>query len=281
MQLAKASADLVGLQHDNLVLQSIPTPRVFRPGTHGTSFHCDYWYGHGLEFYTIWLPLTPVEPGNSFFVCTEEYQKSLYEKLENTLKFIELEEEILTFSSPVLPKPGSAFIFNSKVLHGSPTNISSKTRVSFDFRIGHKSDVTSTKDLANYYHFKNGFFYLPKHPLEGARVLKYVCGGKGKNTFAQHAIIEESARHYKMNISEQEAEVERFGFPMLHAYLSGAMSHKKLDGIIIASRTLLDPEIINLASCSKLKVWCALENMFLIDIAGSEPHDESWLTDKT
>jgi hypothetical protein len=263
MLVARNVADSVGLTHSDLVLQSVPTPRIFRPQAHGTSFHCDFWYGHGLSTYTIWLPLTPVEPGNSFFICSEESQELLYEKLVRTRKFTELEEELLEFSAPVLPAPGSAFMFHSKVLHGSPKNTSSKTRVSFDFRIGSKFDKTSTKDLANYYHFKDGEFILPKHKLDGKRVLKYICGGEGKNTFAQHAIIEESAKRYNINISEQEAEIERYGFPMFHAYLTGVMKHKQVDGIIVASQTILDKQALALASASDVPVWCALENKFL------------------
>ena len=264
LQVAQKAADSVGLLNDGLVLQSVPTPRIFRPGSHGTSFHCDYWYGHGLSTFTVWMPMTPVESGNSFFICAEERQGALYDKLVSTRKFTELEDELLGFSSPVLPDRGSAFMFHSKVLHGSPKNTSSRTRVSFDFRIGSSTDPSSTKDLANYYHFENGRFVLPKHPLAGKKVLKYICGGEGKNTFAQHAIIEESARRYNMNISEQEAEIERYGFPMLQAYLGGAMGHKKLDGIIVASRTVLDAEVIELAARSGVPVWCALENKFLI-----------------
>ena len=263
MQVAKNAADSVGLLHEDLVLQSVPTPRVFRPEAHGTSFHCDYWYGHGLCSYTTWLPLTPVEPRNSFFVCSEGHEGLLYDELVRTRNFIELEEQLLAVSAPVLPGPGSAFLFHSKVLHGSPKNTSPNTRVSFDFRIGSKSDVTSTKDLANYYHFKDGEFYLPRHILEGKRVLKYICGGEGKNTFAQHAIIEESAKRYNMNISEQEAEIERYGFPMFLAYLTGAMKQKDIDGIIVASKTILDDKTIALVSTSDMPVWCALENKFL------------------
>ena len=137
MQVARKVADSIGLPHDGLVLQSVPTPRILRPETHGSSFHCDYWYGHGLSTYTTWLQLTPVEMGDSPFICAEACQEALFEKLVSTRKFNEFEDELL------------AFLFHSKVLHGSPKNTSSKTRVSFDFRIGSKSEKMSTKDLAN------------------------------------------------------------------------------------------------------------------------------------
>lgn len=260
---AKKAADSVGLLNGRLVLQSVPTPRIFRPGSHGTSFHCDYWYGHGLSTFTVWIPMTPVERGNSFFICDAKSQDVFYDKLVSTRKFTDMESELLDFSAPVLPDQGSAFIFHSQLLHGSPKNTSSRTRVSFDFRIGSSDDPSSTKDLSNYYHFESGQFVLPMHPLNGKKVLKYICGGEGKNTFAQHAIIEESARRYSMNISEQEAEIERYGYPMLQAYLSGAMKNKNIEGIIIASKTIIDVDIALLASTSTLKVWCALENMFL------------------
>jgi hypothetical protein len=53
MHVARKAADSVGLLHNDLVLQSVPTPRIFRPQAHGTSFHSirrnRYWSRHGRQ----------------------------------------------------------------------------------------------------------------------------------------------------------------------------------------------------------------------------------------
>jgi len=263
MLIATQAARIVGIPPTELVLQATPTPRVFRPGTHGTSFHCDYWYGHGVDSSTIWLPLTAIAADNSFYVCSEKSQGQYYEELKQARNFSGMEDALLSSSSPVLPESGFAFLFGSKVLHGSPLNSSTKTRISIDFRIAAKSDPTSTKDLENYFHFNGQTFTLPTHPLSRRRLLKYVCGGPGKNTFSQHALIESAAERYNLDIAEQEAEIERFGYPMFAAYMNGQMDHKKIEGIVIASHTILDQSAIAGSVNSNLQVWCALENMFL------------------
>jgi len=263
MSIATQAARIVGIPSAQLVLQATPTPRVFRPGTHGTSFHCDYWYGHGVDSATIWLPLTTVEANNSFYVCSEKSQDQYYEKLRHTCNFSRLEDALLSSSSPILPEAGFAFLFGSKVLHGSPLNSSTKTRISIDFRIAAKSDGTSTKDLENYFRFNGQTFTIPTHPLHGRRLLKYVCGGPAKNTFTQHALIESVADRYDLDIAEQEAEIERFGHPVFMAYMNGEMDHKMIEGMVIASHTILNQSAIAGSVNSKLPVWCALENMFL------------------
>jgi hypothetical protein len=262
-EIGKQASDLIGVPMQKLVMQAMPTPRVFRPGDHGTSFHCDYWYGHGLNSYTIWSPLSDVQDGNTFYVLAENKQEEAYKKIVNSKRFTELEDDLMRWSKPVLPLPGSAYIFDSKVLHGSPKNTTDETRISFDFRLGEYPDNSSTKDLLNYFHFLEGKFVLPQHKLKNKRILKYICGGNNKNTLMQHCIIEEVAKRYGINISEQEAEIERYGYPMLRAYLAGSMTKKNLDGIIIASESILDAEIIAEVLRSDMSVWCALENKFI------------------
>jgi hypothetical protein len=241
----------------------LPTARVFRPGTIGTSFHCDYWYGHGAESNTIWIPLSDLEADNSFRVCIHKNQDTLYREIEEKGLYVDIPEDIINDSEPVLPKPGQAFVFSSKLLHGSPLNSSTRTRLSMDFRISSTNDPTSTKDLANYYHYGSNGFNLPRHELEGKRLLKYICGGKNKNTYLQHVLIEETAKRYKMNVAEQEAEIERFGHPIFRKYLDGKTSCHKIEGLIIASKSILDDESIDFARKSGLVVWCALENDYL------------------
>ncbi len=52
---------------NEFVVQPVPTPRIFRPGDHGTSWHTDFWYGHGETFRTVWVPIkesVQVQPFN-------------------------------------------------------------------------------------------------------------------------------------------------------------------------------------------------------------------------
>ena len=85
------------------------------------------------------------------------------------------------------------------MLHGSTFNSTNKTRISFDFRISKIEDNTSTKDLDNYLIYDNDLneYKLPFHKLYGKRILKYICGGHDKNTFAQQVLIDSFSKRYK------------------------------------------------------------------------------------
>lgn len=261
--LCLESATRVGIPFQDLVLQTTPTPRVFRPGDHGTSFHCDYWYGHGEKSYTVWTPLTKVESGNTFLMSKDIDHAVFFEQISGGKSYLNIDHGLLASCSPVLPPEHSSIVFGSKVIHGSPINSTNSTRISFDFRFGYLSDKTSSKDLENYYRFDSGAFKLPAHPFFNKKIIKYICGGPGKNTFAQHALIDAAASRFNLQVSQQEAEVERFGFPMLQAYLDGLLLEKGFDGIILASKSILSEQIINRVKSSNVPVWSALESAFL------------------
>jgi ectoine hydroxylase-related dioxygenase (phytanoyl-CoA dioxygenase family) len=269
-KLALTACKHVAIEPDDCVLQMSPTPRIFRPGAIGTSYHCDYWYGHGKTAYTIWVPLTGVDEHNTFYSCDPKAHSNLYMELEvSPEKIARLNEQLILVSAPVLPGNGEAYLFPSTLMHGSPQNKSSKTRISFDFRISTNNDSTSTKDLNGYYHHKSNSFYLTRHQFEGRRVLKYVCGGKFKNTFIQHVIIEASAKRYNFELLEQEAEIERHGYPVLESYLEPNDSLVEIDGIVIASSSIVSGILPKLINDAKIRVWCALENEFLDKILQS------------
>lgn len=262
-KLAVDVADHLGMKNDDLVLQIQPTPRVFRPGDHGTSFHCDYWYGHGSSAYTIWTPLTEIEDGNTFYLIDEDKNESYLKLLTQANGRIEIEDELMTNSVTALPSKGQSVVFNSKIIHGSPKNTSNKERISFDFRISSKSDASSTKDLANYFYFDGAEFKRPQSRFGREKYIKYICGGQEKNTAAQHMAIESVAKFYNINIEAQEAEVERFGNVVFGQYLEGVAKEKGFQGMILASKSLLSPSAIEQARKSDIKVYCVLENIFL------------------
>jgi hypothetical protein len=178
-ELAMDAAQAVGLSDREFVFQTLPTPRIFRPGKHGTSFHCDYWYGHGESSYTVWTPLSDIEPANTFLLCYDDINEAIFERLVQSKGFIEVESDILKHTYPAMPPKGAAVVFPARTIHGSPRNESSKQRLSFDFRVGTADDKTSTKDLFSYFQHRDGKFVIPER-FKGLRFLKYVCGGHGK-----------------------------------------------------------------------------------------------------
>jgi hypothetical protein len=266
-QAASSIIKKLRLNPSNLLLQKTPTPRIFRPGDHGTSFHSDYWYGHGERSITVWTPLSELELGNSFSIVPDEHLNEKMTRILNEncgVASSEHEKKLLDISDPVLMPLGQSVVFASKILHGSPKNITNSVRVSFDFRIADISDKTSTKDPESYFQWRTNTFVAANNRFNGSNYIKYICGGDHKSTLAQHLMIESVVKEYSISISGQEAEVERFGQPTFRAYLTNLASEKNVDGLIVASRSILDPESIEAAlSCKSIKVYCALENEFI------------------
>jgi hypothetical protein len=262
-QATKSIITKLNLEVSEYVVQTTPTPRIFLPGAHGTSFHSDYWYGHGKESYTVWLAITSAFKGNSFQYYPDARESIFTSSLEKGI--LPTRSDLLSCSIEkwVEPNIGEAFIFPATLIHGSPLNDTESTRVSIDFRISKRSDETSTKDLANYYYFNKDDFSLHDHLFKGRRVLRYIVGGRNKNTFIQHAIIEACSKRYGFTAIEQEAEIERFGFPVLSEILKESKKVEATRNIILASSSLLDSETIKLAKNSHIDVWCALENKLL------------------
>ena len=266
-QMANAILDNVTLNKSRVILQKTPTPRIFRPMDHGTSFHSDYWYGHGEKTFTIWTPLSDVAIGNSFSIVADyKLNNEMIQLLKKSYGVATIEQEnyLLNISDPVLMTLGNSVIFPSKILHGSPKNTTNHTRVSFDFRIADIADITSTKDHDLYFRWIHGSFVESKNRFAGQNFIKYICGGKNKSTLAQHLLIESVVKEYKISIIGQEAEVERFGYPIFKAYLDNLSINKNIDGLIVGSKTILDPQSIEAAkNCKTLKIYCALENEFI------------------
>jgi hypothetical protein len=262
-QLAIEVAKDNGCLSPGLLLQKTPTPRVFRVGDHGTSFHSDYWYGHGERSFTIWTPLSEIKTGNTFWLCNLEKNDYYLQILSNEKNFIEIESKIIDDCYPAMPKAGTSVIFSSKRIHGSPKNISNSERISFDFRIAFESDSTSTKDLSNFYRYDGLIFTDSNNLFVGKKFIKYICGGSNKSTTAQHLMIESASKHYNISIDGQEAEIERFGHPMFYEYLNGLALKKGFDGIVVASSAVLSSEAFLAAQRSSIVVYCALENVFL------------------
>ena len=248
----------------NTCLQTSPTPRIFFPNSHGTSIHSDYWYGHGLSAITTWIPILNSISGATFYA---DHRKNLNNFIDSPNfdlnNLVRISKEIAIKDNEVLPPDNSAFLFDSKMLHGSTFNATNKTRISFDFRISKIEDPTSTKDLENYliYDDKINEYKLPYHKLHGKRILKYICGGHNKNTFAQQILIDSFSKRYNLQITDQEAEIERYKYPILDGLSKGYKLKNEYDAIVLASEYIAHDFFSKKKNISsKIPIWSALEN---------------------
>ena len=119
----------------------------------------------------------------------------------------------------VCPTKNAAAIFDSNVLHASIKNMTNLTRLSFDFRFTTNEDETSTKNFNDYLHYSNGKLINPSSARKEVQFLKYICGGRGIDTKSQHMLIEASCKDLGLSLVGQEAEIERFDFPMLKLHV--------------------------------------------------------------
>jgi ectoine hydroxylase-related dioxygenase (phytanoyl-CoA dioxygenase family) len=255
------------LINQKLFFQVTPTPRVFIPGAHGTNWHCDYWYGHGKNSKTVWVPIENVVPGSTFSAVKKfEDNRDLYKYYSEMPELLTKKFDLMgaeTFQ--VCPPKNTAAIFDTNVLHGSTKNITDLTRLSFDFRFTINEDETSTKNLDEYLHYSNGKLIEPNPERKDIQFLKYICGGRGIDTKSQHMLIEASCKDLGLSLVGQEAEIERFDYPMLKFHIGEIQNKTSLfSGIVIASKRLLDDsDVLGLLSRSKVAVFFALEQEWM------------------
>lgn len=247
----------------NIVLQPNPTPRIFCPKQHGTSFHTDHMYGHGKKSKTIWVPLYGATKENSFSFLKEGKDKC-YSEVDLGLNYsLSLEKEILCNAENVDIGEDEYVIFSSTEIHGSPENKSDNVRYSFDFRMAEGEDETSNKPLHNYFQFNGNSWSDAALHFQDKNYLKYICGSKAFSTRAQHVIINATANEFGLNVVGQEAELERFGFPMLEKYLNGFANEKKIDSLIVASLRIFNMKALDLIKDSEVHVFVATEERYV------------------
>ena len=247
------------------VLQLNPTPRVFKPGDHGTSLHSDYWYGHGKKFHTVWVPIIGLNQNSSFeMVESTEENNRVYSLIEDNQSLLEKINKINIKTFCVLPEANQAAIFSSNLLHKSTNNSSKNIRISFDFRFGQSNDKTSSKNLQTWYKFQNNNL-ISESNVKKKNFLKYVIDGRKIETSIQHVLIENFAKIYGFEISAQEAEIERYGYPMLKMHCKDMANNNKrrFKGIIIASASLLDSTILKEVTKNRTPVFACLEGKWL------------------
>jgi len=250
------------LKSEELIYQPKPTPRIYAPGGHGTDWHCDYWYGHGETFYTAWLPMIGITSGATFQMLHQDNSDIIFDRYEKNPQLFK--EKFSIHESEyfdVLPDENSLALFDSRHIHGSLLNSSEVLRISFDFRLGSINDKTSTKNLFTYHGASN-----KSKDFRFRKTLKYICGGRAIDTIAQIVLIENFNQTY-FNIGGQEAEIERYGQPMLIKYATEiANKTSQFDSIAIASVNLIDEENLQHLLKIKSKIFCCLEGKHLKDL---------------
>ena len=117
-----------------ICIQDKPTFRKYIPNAHGTSFHNDYLYGHGKKTYTFWIPLYGLSKLNSVYFLKKKFAKRFDVKKLGAGYSNVLEKKLIKESEIPTLHNNEIITFNSSIIHGSPKNLSGKTRYSFDFR---------------------------------------------------------------------------------------------------------------------------------------------------
>lgn len=263
--LAREIAESQGFDTDRLLLQPQPTARVFPPRAHGTSWHTDYLYGHGEKTITIWVPIYGVTHGSSFkYISDSKINNQLVQKILENPEFLLQEIAEKKDVRDVIPDEGSIAIFDSNQLHCSHENTSKSLRLSFDFRISIDNDTSTTKNLADYLRITESGFKKPRS-YRNHSFLKYIMGGRGFDTAAQHILIEGIAQDKNMEITGQEAEVERLGLIMLNHHLKEIESGRsKFDAVILASKKLLSDNELNFVHENSCKnIYCCAESEWI------------------
>ena len=82
-------------------------------------------------------------------------------------------------------------------------------------------------------------------------------------TTAQNIILEAYAKDHSMKIIGQEAEIERYGNPILDKYLEGKIKKRQINSIMISTIDILNKNTIKNLAKSKLKVFSIMQEKFL------------------
>ena len=104
-------------------------------------------------------------------------------------------------------------------------------------------------------------YKLPTHKLYGKKILKYICGGYNKNTFAQQVLIDSFSKRYNLQITDQEAEIERYNYPILNGLSKGYQLKNQYDAIVLASEFIASDFFSKEENRNSIiPIWSALEN---------------------
>ena len=99
-------------------------------------FHNGQLQGHGLGERTIWMPMTESRDTSSLYLMPVESSRVALKKVrELKSSYRDFQKLLKEEAAPVNIGYGNASLFTQENIHGSLSNITGRTRVSFDFRI--------------------------------------------------------------------------------------------------------------------------------------------------
>ena len=132
--------------------QKSPSARISQPGDNENPFHVDLWSGHGQNIINFWIPIVSLNKYNTLYTVDEINSKNLIEKhVKKDFDRDKFQKNSFNCAKPVLAKPGDMVVFSNKNIHGTITNRSKSTRLSFDFRILKVGDDPGIRDINKFY----------------------------------------------------------------------------------------------------------------------------------
>jgi sporadic carbohydrate cluster protein (TIGR04323 family) len=208
------------------LIQKTPTVRIHLAGGNSVSFHSDAWYGHGRRVYSFWLPLTGVFGSNSLQMARslDESQAFLREVETRQLDLDEINALAAGICEPITAQFGELIVFSAEMVHGTTTNETRKSRISFDFRIAESADDIGNKPQANFYNYDQLASGKTKEtaPAVSARsysALLYSGTCRGISAKSQLVFLNEYARMNNIQVVGGESEIVVFDYaPVLQKY---------------------------------------------------------------
>jgi sporadic carbohydrate cluster protein (TIGR04323 family) len=233
------------------LVQKTPTVRIHLPGGVSVSFHSDAWYGHGRQVYSFWLPVTNVFGSNSLQMArsVDESRALLCHIAQQQLDLDEINNHAARLCQSITAKFGELIVFDSDMVHGTITNNTGLSRVSFDFRIAEGLEHTGNKPAANFYAYsqlagQGAAATQPAAPKRSFSALMYSGTCRGISAKSQVIFLNEYARINDIRIIGSESEVIVFDYaPVLQKYVKRPTSN--MDSILLFGVDLLpdDPRL--------------------------------------
>lgn len=255
--------------HGDCYFQKMPSIRLFMPGSLGTSWHTDNWYGHAAQSRTFWVPLTPVPEGAGVqFVENPAVLDELESGLGRAIGLADINRICQQHAAEVTAQPGEYLSFNARTLHGSVENSAGHFRCSIDFRGTAVTAGVGNKPLNNYRIIERGSAREAVRQFETRSAVKYINGATGASTKYQHILLEAYAAEQGLSIVRNEAEIESVAArPVLFAYANRDVpSPDNFDHVLVYSMQCLpaDGEIAQalLENCARrgIAIHFALED---------------------
>ena len=222
-------------------VQKVPTIRIHLIGRGITSFHCDSWYGHHVNAWSFWIPLTKVFDSNSLWIFKNKQQNdiSYYTNYFNKkkLSLVQIDDYFSKNTEPCSLNVSQGLAFNGNEIHGTVINNTTKSRISFDFRIAEKIEHLATKPMSNYWNFKNGKFTEENNEISSipnvATYSTFLENVPSKNQILMASVI---SRDMGFNIIRNESEIINLNYlPVLKDLILSS----EIDGVIIYSDDIL------------------------------------------